>query len=673
MQKAFITILLFLYLPFAYPQTRQYDSLKNLISLAKDDSTKFYETADFLWKYLYSYPDSATRYIQENILLAKKMNSDSALYLAYVQYSELEFRNGNFSSALQYTLQSLKPAERRNDFIAICEVHFTLADIFKETGDFDKSLENLNKAKSILESKLKPGSGQEKNNQVIGHYAFCLELLAQTFEKFDRLDSALKYANNTISFLKRMRQWLTPSDTLFFSRSLAPVMGNIYSKRGDYSIALSYFRSGAALAIRDDLKGDLMDNYSGAAITFKRMGQPDSSVFYANKVLEISEVAHNIIVKLDALNLLTEIYKSKHNTDSLAKYLELTIETKDRLFSKKSLMEIQNITFNEEIKQKEIIEKQQQRENRLRMYVLAGLLFVVLLIAGILYRNNQNKQKAKLKIEKAYEELKTTQAQLIQSEKMASLGEMTAGIAHEIQNPLNFVNNFSEVNMELLKEVKNEIDKGNFNEARSMTDDIIDNEEKIIRHGKRADSIVKRMLQHSRTNSGQKESTDINLLTDEYLRLSYQGLRAKDSSFNATIKTDFDPSIGKINIVRQDIGRVLLNMFNNAFYAVAKAPRPPEEGVKYEPSVTVSTRIVNSPSGVRDVEIRIADNGSGIPQKILDKIFQPFFTTKPAGQGTGLGLSLSYDIVKAHGGEIKVETSEGEGSTFIIFLPSNKT
>jgi len=670
MQKAFITILLFLYLPFVYPQTRQYDSLKNLISSAKDDSTKFYETADFLWKYLYSYPDSATRYIQENILLAKKMNSDSALYLAYVQYSELEFRNGNFSSALQYTLQSLKPAERRNDFIAICEVHFTLADIFKETGDFDKSLENLNKAKSILESKLKPGSGQEKNNQVIGHYAFCLELLAQTFEKFDRLDSALKYANNTISFLKRMRQWLTPSDTLFFSRSLAPVMGNIYSKRGDYSIALSYFRSGAALAIRDDLKGDLMDNYSGAAITFKRMGQPDSSVFYANKVLEISEVAHNIIVKLDALNLLTEIYKSKHNTDSLAKYLELTIETKDRLFSKKSLMEIQNITFNEEIKQKEIIEKQQQRENRLRMYVLAGLLFVVLLIAGILYRNNQNKQKAKLKIEKAYEELKTTQAQLIQSEKMASLGEMTAGIAHEIQNPLNFVNNFSEVNAELIEELNAERLKPSAERNEQLESELLDhikqNLEKINHHGRRADSVVKGMLLHSRTNTGQKEPTDINALADEYLRLAYHGLRAKNKSFYTTIETDFDSSIGSINIVPQDIGRVLLNLFNNAFYAVTEKkqhPPLPEERAKYEPAVLVSTKKIND-----KIEIGVKDNGNGIPQKLLDKIFQPFYTTKPAGQGTGLGLSLSYDIVKAHGGEIKVETKEGEGSEFIVHI-----
>ena len=273
-------------------------------------------------------------------------------------------------------------------------------------------------------------------------------------------------------------------------------------------------------------------------------------------------------------------------------------------------------------------------------------------------------------LSKSLDHLKSTQAQLIQSEKMASLGELTAGIAHEIQNPLNFVNNFSEVNTELLKEMKTEIDKGNLTEARSIADNIIDNEDKINTHGKRADSIVKGMLQHSRTNPGQKEPTDINALADEYLRLSYHGLRAKDGSFNATLKTDFDPLIGKISIVPQDIGRVLLNLFNNAFYAVSN-PLPPKGGVGFQPTVTVSTKlIIPPPGGFRGaVEIRISDNGNGIPQKILDKIFQPFFTTKPTGQGTGLGLSLSYDIIKAHGGEIKVKTREGEGSEFIIQLP----
>jgi signal transduction histidine kinase len=245
---------------------------------------------------------------------------------------------------------------------------------------------------------------------------------------------------------------------------------------------------------------------------------------------------------------------------------------------------------------------------------------------------------------------------------MASLGELTAGIAHEIQNPLNFVNNFSDVNTELVDELKAELATGNTQLATEIADNIKDNEQKINHHGKRADAIVKGMLQHSRSSSGQKEPTDINALSEEYLRLAYHGLKAKDNSFNAITKTDFDNSVGKINIIPQDIGRVVLNLINNAFYAVDEKKK--KAGNDYEPTVSVSTKRNNG-----KVEISVKDNGNGIPQKVLDKIFQPFFTTKPTGQGTGLGLSLSYDIVKAHGGEIKVNTIENEQTEFIITLP----
>jgi signal transduction histidine kinase len=267
----------------------------------------------------------------------------------------------------------------------------------------------------------------------------------------------------------------------------------------------------------------------------------------------------------------------------------------------------------------------------------------------------------KKRTEEALAELQATQKQLIQSEKMASLGELTAGIAHEIQNPLNFVNNFSEVSNELLDEMKTKLDDGNTEEAKTLADDVKQNLEKILHHGKRADGIVKGMLQHSRSSSATKEPTDINKLADEYLRLAYHGLRAKDKSFNATMKTDFDESIGHINIIPQDIGRVILNLITNAFYVVAEKKKQQADG--YEPTVSVSTKRINN-----KVEVSVKDNGSGIPQKVLDKIFQPFFTTKPTGQGTGLGLSLSYDIVKAHGGELRVETKEGEFSEFKIIL-----
>jgi signal transduction histidine kinase len=260
------------------------------------------------------------------------------------------------------------------------------------------------------------------------------------------------------------------------------------------------------------------------------------------------------------------------------------------------------------------------------------------------------------------EELKITQKQLIHQEKMASLGELTAGIAHEIQNPLNFVNNFSDMNRELLEELKAEAAKGNIVEVTAIADNLINNEEKITHHGKRADSIVKGMLQHSKQTSGSKEPTDINKLVDEYAGLAFHGIRAKDAYFNAEVEKDFDKSVGEINIVQQDIGRVLLNLYNNAFYAVNEK-RKTADG-KYQPVVSVQTKRVDG-----RVEIRISDNGNGIPQKVFDKIFQPFFTTKAPGEGTGLGLSLSYDVVKAHGGEIKVETKEGEGTEFVVWLP----
>jgi signal transduction histidine kinase len=299
--------------------------------------------------------------------------------------------------------------------------------------------------------------------------------------------------------------------------------------------------------------------------------------------------------------------------------------------------------------------------------LVAGIFFTDRIRRKVVVEKERARTKEKelaqaKEIEKAYHELKTTQAQLIQSEKMASLGELTAGIAHEIQNPLNFMNNFSEVNSELIAEMKQELDNGNLKDAKTIANNIDENEQKINHHGKRADAIVKGMLQHSRSSQSIKEPTDINALADEYLRLAYHGLRAKDNSFNASMQTDFDESVGKINIIPQDIGRVLLNLYNNAFYAVNEKNKM--TGAGFEPVVSVSTKRTDN-----RITISVKDNGNGIPQKVIEKIFQPFFTTKPTGQGTGLGLSLSYDIIKAHGGEMKVESKDGEGAEFVVLIP----
>ncbi len=299
------------------------------------------------------------------------------------------------------------------------------------------------------------------------------------------------------------------------------------------------------------------------------------------------------------------------------------------------------------------------------------LLTTIAASVGIAMQNAEAYQKLQV----ALDDLKATQNQLVQSEKMASLGELTAGIAHEIQNPLNFVNNFSEVSGELLIEMKEEMAKGDMDAALEIVVDVLQNLEKINYHGRRADGIVKGMLQHSRTGSDVKEPVDINVLTDEYLRLAYHGLRAKDKSFNVTLETDFDESIGKIQVVAQDMGRVILNLITNAFYACSEREKSenPEKfsdnkqsskGVPFRPTVSVKTALKNG-----EVEIKVCDNGTGIPKKVLNKIFQPFFTTKPAGRGTGLGLSLAYDIVKAHGGDLAIHTKEGEGTEFTITLP----
>ncbi|HEX6892752.1 MAG TPA: ATP-binding protein, partial [Chryseolinea sp.] len=305
--------------------------------------------------------------------------------------------------------------------------------------------------------------------------------------------------------------------------------------------------------------------------------------------------------------------------------------------------------------------------------ILIVIVFISIIYSIIQYRSRSLKRQNILLEEKitmrtndlkrSLDELKATQAQLIQSEKMASLGQLTAGIAHEIQNPLNFVKNFSELSQELLDEMKHEIKSGNLNAAWDLSDDVKENLQKVLHHGNRADGIVKGMLQHSRSTSGIKEPTSINQLADEYLRLAFHGRRAKDKNFNAAIETNFDQTVGSINVIPQDIGRVVLNLITNAFYAVAEKKKV--LGNTYEPTVKVTTK----KSGDK-VEISVKDNGFGIPQSIIEKIFQPFFTTKPTGEGTGLGLSLSYDIIKAHNGELKVETKEGEWTIFRIILPA---
>ncbi len=499
--------------------------------------------------------------------------------------------------------------------------------------------------------------------------------LAIIYMKWKNWDSAFYFAKNSYDIVAHY-----PSRAQAQMSVAASALANVYERTGKIQLAREYYQRGMESDKKFNvplLRVRLFNNY---AEFFKNTGQLDSCIYYAKMALGLCRNHQFGEQATDAANLVAKSYESLSNSDSALKYTKIFMAAKDTIFNQSKLTQIQLLNFDEGQRQKDIqreIDAARERyTNQVRYFVLIATAALFLLLSIILYRNNRSKQIAnkalelqkkevdqqRTKAENTLHELRSTQAQLIQSEKMASLGELTAGIAHEIQNPLNFVNNFSEINKELLVEMRDEIEKGNFSQAKNLTVDILDNEDKIMHHGKRADAIVKGMLQHSRVGFGQKEITDINALADEYLRLAFHGLKAKDKTFHATLQTSFDPFIGKIEVVPQDLGRVFLNLYNNAFYAVSEKSKQP--AADFEPTVSISTK----QSGDK-LEIRIKDNGNGIPQKVIDKIFQPFFTTKPTGQGTGLGLSMSYDIIKAHGGSLIAHANEGEGAEFVIQLP----
>jgi two-component system NtrC family sensor kinase len=492
--------------------------------------------------------------------------------------------------------------------------------------------------------------------------------LALSYQKLNKLDSALWFAQKGYDLTFQAKNF-----TRYLTLASA-VLGEIHSELGQYELARKYFYIGVQQSKAVNNTYFLARNYNNLADLLYKTHYPDSSIYYARLSLQLCQEHKFSEYALYASSILTKIYESQDKPDSTIKYMRIMLAAKDSVLGQSKVKEFQKFLFDEEQRKQDLQKEQEQYKNSIKTYELLAAMFGLLLIAFILWRNNRQKQRANVKIEKAYKDLKVTQAQLIHREKMASLGELTAGIAHEIQNPLNFVNNFSEVNVELLNELKEgpfqKLPEADKKEAEEFFADLTQNLEKINRHGKRAAAIVKGMLQHSLTNAEQKEPTDINALAAEYLRLSYHGLRANDKSFHATMQTDFDETIGKINVVPQDIGRVLLNFFNNAFYSVNEKEKRIGEGLPageagYEPTISVSTKKIND-----KIQITVRDNGDGIPQKVLDKIFQPFFTTKPAGQGTGLGLSLSYDIItKEHGGTIHAETKEGGFAEFIIELP----
>jgi signal transduction histidine kinase len=575
---------------------------------------------------------------------------------------------GNYSKALELRLDNLIDAEKARDTAAIINVLWGVSNLNWFMRDYHTQIAY---GRKILQFANRIKGDAYFGGQMTGNLTIAIGYTA-----LKQFDSALYYAGATHKMAVDLKN-------SYFFCAAGQLLGDISLAKGKTDVAFEYYHSVLPISFSSYAVDALLYTLQGLSRVHDSKGNLDSALYYGkrsldfisdNQILYKSFGYNPNVLTADFTPFMAELHKKKGQNDSAYYYLKLSAVLRDSIFTMDKIAQFQNLTYNESLrKEKEKAQLKAAQDQFIQSAKTQLMVFGLLILfaaAFYFFWNNLQRKKANSKlesqkneIEKTLSALKVTQNQLVQSEKMASLGELTAGIAHEIQNPLNFVNNFSEVNRELLAEMKNEMSAGNYDEAALIANDVISNEEKITEHGKRADSIVKNMLQHSRVSMGQKEKVDINALADEYLRLSYHGLRAKDKTFNAHLKTVFDDKVGHPEVIPQDIGRVMLNLYNNAFFAVAQKSKTAPSG--YEPTVTVTTLKTGN-----TVSIKVTDNGAGIPASLKDKIFQPFFTTKPSGQGTGLGLSLSYDIItKGHGGELLMESVPGEGTVFEIRLP----
>ncbi len=626
-------------------QNRKADSLIRLLEKAPPDSNRVNLLLETAEAYFFTQPDSSLIYSLRAGELAKTLQLPMAEITALNRSGECLRFLGDYPGSLKMQFDALKLSRkiknRQSEAASLGYIGFT----YVELGEYRQGLQHLFQSSSI---------NLQLSNKT--RYTFDLSNIGNAYDLLNMTDSALYYQLKATASYTGLKHG--PLKSLILTR-----LGNVYGHKGQTDSAMAIYHRALVNCFLVNDKVNPSKIQSKIASIYSGQAKYDSGIRYARLAYVNGNLSNQRFAVMESSLLLSYLHRRMNNPDSALFYQDRAIAMKDSLYGPIKFRQLQLLMLDEQQRQQQTEQEQQQYRNRIKYIILFIVLGVFLLLSFLLFRNNRLQKKAKTKVEAAYTELKETQQQLIQREKMASLGELTAGIAHEIQNPLNFVNNFAEVSTELVDEMNTELDKGNSEDAKLKAQDLKQNLEKINHHGKRAGDIVKGMLQHSRSSSATKESTDINKLADEYLRLAYHGLRAKDKSFNATMKTDFDETIGNINIIPQDIGRVILNLITNAFYAVSTKASASVDG-GYEPTVSVSTKKVGD-----KVLISVRDNGNGIPQKVLDKIFQPFFTTKPTGQGTGLGLSISYDIVKAHSGELKVETKEGEGSTFIIQIP----
>ncbi len=692
----------FIYLLFLLPvivksQEHQYpDSLHQALNMAENDSVRLELLEDFYGYYAESNIDSALYYTDLALVESKKIKQSLWTVLELINKSYLLQKQGNLSLSFKLLNESMAIVKdersEQNVFFPksirkyIDSPHewriYLLGGVLHNLGNTHRRAGNMEKAILNYKEVIRvTNENREKNS--ITHASMNI---AGNYLEMNKLDSAMLYARNAIMFSNN-------ATSKTYQSVILNTLGNIFVKQNQLDSAMYYYRKSLKVGRENSNVTTEVSTNIYLAQLYEGIAQTDSMLNYATVAFKLASSLKAGPQIATSAELISKAYKRKGNLESALTYLTISKTIADSLNKERTekLLEFQNVGFEEQLHFEKVTQENILYKSQIRTGLLLGGIAVISIFTFIFFRNNRQKQKANKVLESTLANLKSTQAQLIQSEKMASLGELTAGIAHEIQNPLNFVNNFSEVSNELIAELKVENSKVESERDKGLEDEILNdiaqNLTKINHHGKRASDIVKGMLEHSRTSTGQKEATDINALCNDYLRLAYQGQKAKNKDFNATMETHFDPNLPKVEIIPQDIGRVLLNLMTNAFYAVNEKNKQIERvaspsGVggmggqgqmhDYLPTVSITTQLTaNSqhPTAKDQLLIAIKDNGSGIPDTIKDKIFQPFFTTKPTGQGTGLGLSLSYDIVKAHGGEVKLESQKGEGTKFIIVLP----
>jgi two-component system NtrC family sensor kinase len=609
----------------------------------------------------------ALQYANDLIALSQKLKNDEYLFHGYFQKGNKERILGNYKEALDDFFKSAEVAKSVKDIGHVGIADNAIAGVYMLTNDYENTMLYHRKAISSF----------ARLDSVT--LASAILNTGEAFRNFKFYDSAVIYFQRAEKIFEKIGH----REGKAYARGN---IGMVYNSIGQNKLAeknltaaISFFDTSGNYAPNCDYDLSLADIYL-------RKGNATAALNYAKKSLEIAQQYQLKEQIKNADQKLSDLYDSTHEPELALKYYKDYIAVSYSIYNLGVETKMANARTNFEVEQKQgevnALHKKQILQ-KILLFTSLGILVLIIILVIKLLSNIKQKQRAytllskqkeiseqqRDQTNKALQELKRTQAHLIQSEKMASLGQLTAGIAHEIQNPLNFVNNFSDMNSELLAELQQENSKGNAAAVHTIANDVLSNSDKINYHGKRVDAIVKGMIEHCRSGAPEKRMTNINHLVDEYFRLAYFGLTAKDKSFSPaipiTIGTSFDPDAGELNIVPQEMGRVILNLANNSFHAVAdKSNETPKD---YTPTVSVSTKKTND-----QFLISISDNGTGIPARLQEKIFQPFFTTKAPGHGTGLGLSISYDIVKAHGGEIRVHSEEGKGSEFIVVLPLDK-